>query len=132
MSDSENHLPHDRDDIAPGITGTLEEEGIAGAVQGYIIGLVLAVVLTVISFYIAGTNVIYGPVIPLALLVLAIAQMGVHLVFFLHITSGPENTNNTLALMFGVLIVVLVIGGSVWIMANLNANMTLMPMMMRP
>jgi cytochrome o ubiquinol oxidase subunit IV len=61
-----------------------------------------------------------------ALVVLAIAQMGVHLVFFLHITSGPDNTNNVLALAFGVLIVVLLLGGSLWIMAHLNHNM--MPM----
>ncbi len=51
---------------------------------------------------------------------LAIAQMGVHLVFFLHITTGPDNTNNVLALAFGVLIVFLVVAGSLWIMANLN------------
>ena len=48
---------------------------------------------------------------------------GVHLVFFLHITTGPDHTNNVLALAFGVLIVTLVIGGSLWIMANLNSNM---------
>ncbi len=47
---------------------------------------------------------------------LAIAQMGVHLVFFLHITSGPDNTNNVLALAFGVLIVFLVMIGTIWIM----------------
>ena len=56
----------------------------------------------------------------MALVVLAIAQMGVHLVFFLHITTAPDNTNNVLALAFGVLIVALVIGGSLWIMDNLN------------
>jgi cytochrome o ubiquinol oxidase subunit IV len=55
--------------------------------------------------------------------VLAVAQIGVHLVFFLHITTAPDNTNNILALAFGVLIVVLIIGGSLWIMANLNRNM---------
>jgi cytochrome o ubiquinol oxidase operon protein cyoD len=49
--------------------------------------------------------------------------MGVHVVFFLHLTTGPDNTNNALALAFGVLIVTLVIGGSLWIMANLNHNM---------
>ena len=54
---------------------------------------------------------------------LAIAQMGVHLVFFLHITSGPDNTNNVLALAFGVLIVFLVMIGTIWIMAHLDANM---------
>ena len=59
-----------------------------------------------------------SPSIPVALAVLAIAQMGVHLVFFLHITTGPDNTNNVLALAFGVLIVLLVIAGSLWIMAT--------------
>jgi cytochrome o ubiquinol oxidase operon protein cyoD len=49
--------------------------------------------------------------------------MGVHLVFFLHITSGPDNTNNVLALAFGVLIVFLVMIGTIWIMAHMNANM---------
>ena len=50
--------------------------------------------------------------------------MGVHLVFFLHITTGPDSTNNVLALAFGVLIVFLVLGGSLVIMADLNQNMT--------
>ena len=44
--------------------------------------------------------------------------MGVHLVFFLHITTAPDNTNNVLALAFGVLIVFLVIAGSLWIMSQ--------------
>ena len=47
----------------------------------------------------------------------------VHLVFFLHITTGPDNTNNVLALAFGVLIVLLVVVGSAWIMTNLNDNL---------
>ena len=72
-----------------------------------------------------------SPAIPVALIVLAIAQMGVHLVFFLHITTGPDNTNNVLALAFGVLIVFLVIGGSLWIMANLNHNMRPMDQLMQ-
>jgi len=63
--------------------------------------------------------------------VLAIAQMGVHLVFFLHITTGPDNTNNVLALAFGVLIVLLVMCGSLWIMANLNHNMMPMDQLMQ-
>jgi cytochrome o ubiquinol oxidase operon protein cyoD len=50
--------------------------------------------------------------------------MGVPLVFFLHITTGPDNANNVLAqLAFGVLIVTLVVAGSLWIMTNLNDNM---------
>jgi cytochrome o ubiquinol oxidase subunit IV len=91
----------------------------------YTTGLILAVILTATSFWVANTSLLWGPGIPLGLAVLAIAQMGVHLVFFLHITTGPDNTNNVLALAFGVLIVALVVGGSLWIMANLNDNMML-------
>jgi cytochrome o ubiquinol oxidase subunit IV len=64
--------------------------------------------------------------VALGLAVLAIAQMGVHLVFFLHITTGPESANNVLALAFGVLIVFVVVAGSIWITTDMNQNM-LMP-----
>jgi cytochrome o ubiquinol oxidase operon protein cyoD len=57
----------------------------------------------------------------------AVAQMGVHLVFFLHVTTGPDNTNNVIALAFGVLIVLLVIAGSIWIMGHLDHNMMMDP-----
>ncbi len=112
-------------DIAPG-DEHLGGGGIGERVLGYLAGLGLAILLTATSFFVAGTDLVWQPSIPVALVVLAIAQMGVHLVFFLHITTGADNTNNVLALAFGVLIVVLVIGGSLWIMANLNHNM--MPM----
>ena len=89
----------------------------------YTIGLVLAVILTAVSFWAANTTLLWPPGVALGLAVLAIAQMGVHLVFFLHITTGPDNTNNVLALAFGILIVMLVMVGSLVIMASLNANM---------
>jgi len=89
----------------------------------YTIGLALAVILTATSFWVANTSLLWAPGIPLGLAVLAIAQMGVHLVFFLHITTGPDNTNNVLALAFGILIVFLVVVGSLWIMSNLNDSM---------
>jgi cytochrome o ubiquinol oxidase operon protein cyoD len=92
----------------------------------YTTGLFLAVLLTATSFWVVNTSLLWGPGVPLGLTVLAIAQMGVHLVFFLHITTAPDSTNNVLALAFGILIVFLVIAGSLWIMANLNDNM--MPM----
>ena len=51
--------------------------------------------------------------------------------FFLHINTAPDNTNNILALAFGVLIVALVIAGSLWIMDHLNQNMMPMHQMMQ-
>lgn len=110
------------DDVAPGAMEAADHS-IRDGIQGYLIGLALAIMLTVASFYIVHTPLIWGPGIPVALVVLAIAQIGVHLVFFLHITTAPDNTNNVLALAFGVLIVALVIVGSLWIMNHLNQNM---------
>ena len=116
---------HRAADRAPGFEPR-DAHDIGVAIGGYLVGLALASGLTIASFYLAASNFLWGPSIPVALIVLAIAQMGVHLVFFLHITTGPESTNNVLALAFGVLIVFLVIAGSLWIMANLNGHM--MPM----
>jgi cytochrome o ubiquinol oxidase operon protein cyoD len=96
----------------------------------YVVGLGLAVRLTGVSFWVASTSVLWGPGVATGLVVLAIAQMGVHLVFFLHITSGPDNANNVLALAFGVLIVFLVMIGTIWIMAHMNTNMMPNPDMM--
>jgi cytochrome o ubiquinol oxidase subunit IV len=117
-----------RDDRASGDGATPPEPKaeIMSGVLIYTTGLVLAVILTATSFWAANTSVLWAPGIPTGLAVLAIAQMGVHLVFFLHITTGPDNTNNVLALAFGILIVTLVVAGSLWIMTNLNGNM--MPM----
>ena len=111
------------DDTAPGDqeSGTHD---VAGAIRNYLIGFVLAAALTAGSFWVAsGTGLVYTPGVPMALAAFAVAQMGVHLAFFLHITTGPDNINNVLALAFGVLIVGIVIAGSLWIMYHLNANM---------
>ena len=124
------HLDPQDFDTAPGDELSSEYEFGSG-LRGYLIGLALAVALTAASFWAPQTGLIWGPGIPVALVVFAIAQMGVHLVFFLHITTGPDNTNNVLALAFGLLIVFLVVGGSVWIMSHLNANMPPMDQIMR-
>jgi cytochrome o ubiquinol oxidase operon protein cyoD len=100
------------------------EESLSHGFRNYLIGLGLAAALTVASFWVAsGTSLLYVPGVPMALAALAIAQMGVHLVFFLHITTGPDNLNNALALALGVLIVGIVIAGSLWIMYHMNMNM---------
>jgi cytochrome o ubiquinol oxidase operon protein cyoD len=117
--------PGDSLDRAPGDT-IASAAGLREGIRAYCIGLALAVVLTLASFWAAHSQLIYGPAVPVAIAVLAFAQMGIHLVFFLHITTGPDNTNNVLALAFGVLIAALIIFGSIWIMAHLNSH--LMPM----
>jgi cytochrome o ubiquinol oxidase operon protein cyoD len=122
MTEDENNLL----DVAPG----QPHSNIMSETLAYVIGLALALLLTGVSFWVASTSVLWGPGVAVGLVVLAIAQMGVHLVFFLHITSGPDNTNNVLALAFGVLIVFLVMVGTIWIMAHMNANMGVSPELM--
>jgi cytochrome o ubiquinol oxidase operon protein cyoD len=116
-----------REDHAP---GDEPEESAGHWVANSNLGLGFSVVLTIAAFVIAGSHVVWGPAVPVALLVLAIAQMGVHLVFFLHVTTGPDNTNNVLALAFGVLVVFLIVAGSVWIMNHLSHNMAPMDQLM--
>jgi cytochrome o ubiquinol oxidase subunit IV len=125
-----NEIEHEADDVGPGFMEAADHTVWEG-IQGYVIGFILAVALTAASFFVVSTDLIWQPAIPVALAVLAVAQIGVHLVFFLHITTAPDNTNNILALAFGVLIVALIIGGSLWIMANLNHNMMPMPQMIQ-
>ena len=108
-------------DRAP--SDTTSDASLREGIRSYCLGLALAIILTVASFWAARTHLIYGPAVTMAIAVFAFAQMGIHLVFFLHITTGPDNTNNILALAFGVLITLLIIFGSIWIMANLDHNM---------
>ena len=113
-------------DVAPG----QPHDSVFSETLSYVIGLALALLFTGVSFWVASTSTLWGPGVAVGLVVLAIAQMGIHLVFFLHITSGPDNVNNVLALAFGVLIVFLVMIGTMWIMAHMDANMAPGPDMM--
>ena len=115
---SAGDLDRHQTDVAPG--EEFAQEDIGRGIRGYLIGLALASLLTVCSFAIVHAKFVWAPAMPVAVIVFAIAQMGVHLVFFLHITTGPDNTNNVIALAFGVLIVLLVVLGSLWIMTHLN------------
>ena len=108
------------------VPGLPEKRSIALEARGYLLGLALAALLTIASFWADQTREIYASGIAMALLVLAVAQIGIHLIFFLHITTDPDNTNNILALAFGALIVCLIVFGSLWVMLHLNH--TLMPM----
>ena len=121
MSTAATTNEHRHDDVAPGDEHDASQD-ISKRVVSYLVGFVLAALLSAVSFYMTHSTLVWAPSIPIALSVLAIAQMGVHLVFFLHITTGPDNTNNVLALAFGLLVVFLVVGGTVWIMSNLNRH----------
>ena len=97
----------------------------------YLLGLALAIGLTLASFGAAISHVIWGPGLPVFLAVLAVAQMGVHLVFFMHVNATEEGENTVLALGFGIFIVLLVVFGSLIIMHNLSHFMPSMDQLMK-
>jgi cytochrome o ubiquinol oxidase operon protein cyoD len=99
--------------------------------RSYLIGLLYAVPLTAASFWAATTSFVYAPAVPVLLATLAIAQMGVHVAFFLHISSAPDQTSNFLALAFGVFVTGLIVFGSMMIMSHLNHNMMSMDQLMK-
>jgi cytochrome o ubiquinol oxidase subunit IV len=121
---------HNIGDAPPGLIDA-EDRTINQRIASYLIGFVIAAILTVGSFFLLGENLVWGPAIPVAIAVLAVAQIGIHLVFFLHVTTAPDNTNTVMALGFGVLIVALIIAGSIWIMGHLNQNMAPMDQIMQ-
>ena len=108
------------DHVAGQPPSEIEHPTLRSELRGYITGLLLAAALTAAAFWALDEHVIYGPGIVMAVIVLGLAQVGVHLVFFLHLT---DNTNNALALAFGVLFVSFVFFGSIWVMYHMNHNM---------
>ena len=126
MDERDGRHEHSDDSETPG-----ESPGWKRGLVKALLGLAASIVLTLASFWAAGTHLVWGPGVPVLLAALAIGQMGVHLVFFLHVSSGPEGTNTILALAFGVFVVALVVFGSLIIMANLDAGMAGLDGLMR-
>ena len=98
-----------------------------GSLRGYLTGFVLAAILTIIPFRLVLGHVIASPQATIVIVLgLAALQIVVHMIFFLHLDTRSENGWNMLAFIFTVVLVVIVLGASVWVMYNENANM--MPM----
>lgn len=94
-----------------------------GSLKEYIVGLILSIVLTAVPFGIVMTEAMTGTPAVLVILVCAVAQVLVQLVFFLHMNTSSEQLWNTSSAIFVVLLVAILIVGSIWIMAHLNHNM---------
>lgn len=99
-------------------------------IASYTVGLALALVLTLAAFSLVfertqASLIKQSPAIFIpAILVLAMIQLVVQLVFFLHIGQGKESRWN--AAMFGFTFtgILVVVVASIWIMNHLNYNMT--------
>ena len=105
-----------------------EEDPLAHAsLHGYLLGFALAAILTAIPFFIVMANVFSSSrVTGLVLLALAIVQIVVHVIYFLHVDFQSEGGWNMLSIVFTLVLAVIALSGSIWIMYHLDHNM--MPM----
>lgn len=90
-----------------------------GAVSSYIVGFVLAVILTVIPFYMAMKSTPNFFI----LVVFAVVQIIVHVVCFLHINGSQAQRWNLMTFIFAVVVILIIVIGSVWVMENTMQNM---------
>lgn len=94
-----------------------------GSVKEYVVGLILSIVLTVIPFYLVITGVWSDFATVLAIVVTAVAQVLVQMVFFLHMNGSSSQSWLTISAVYTVFILVCVIIGSIWIFEHLNHNL---------
>jgi cytochrome o ubiquinol oxidase operon protein cyoD len=109
---------HDHDDDAHGT------DAMHFSVRGYLTGFLLSLVLTAIPFWLVMAKAIPGSTATaVVILAFAVAQIFVHMVYFLHLDTKSEGGWNLLSLIFALVLVVIVLSGSMWVMHHLDANM---------
>ncbi|GAB3788969.1 cytochrome o ubiquinol oxidase subunit IV [Dyella agri] len=124
---AQQHDPRRGESHTPG----LENQRTHGSFGGYVVGYIAAMLLTIAAFVMAPSTNMAPFSIEAGLAVLAIAQMLVHLIFFLHINTAPVQKTNVMAFAATMLIIAIVVIGSMWIMAHLNHNMVPMSQVMQ-
>lgn len=94
-----------------------------GTVKSYITGFILSVILTVIPFWLVMEHSLPKPTIIMIIVALAVVQIIVQLVYFLHMNTKSEEGWNFISMVFTILIIAILVVGSLWVMFHLNSNM---------
>jgi len=103
--------------------------GLHLTLDGYLIGFGLSVILTAIPFGLVISGVLESKnATAFAITILAVAQILVHMVYFLHLDPRSEGGWNLMALIFTAVILIIALTGSLWIMYHLQQNMAPMNM----
>ncbi|HHJ1296341.1 cytochrome o ubiquinol oxidase subunit IV [Pseudomonas sp. P1B16] len=98
-------------------------EGNHGSVKSYMVGFVLSIILTAIPF-----GLVMFPSLPknltvLVVVAMAVIQVVVHLVYFLHMDRSQEQRSNVSTFLFTAMVIALLVGLSLWIMFNIHIEM---------
>ena len=122
------HAEHAHDDHAHGHDDHGNDHASHGTRGSYLKGFFLSVLLTAVPFWAVMTGAFKDPsTAALVIMLFAVLQIIVHMIYFLHMNTKSENGWTLMALIFTVILVVIVLAGSLWVMYHMNVNM--MPQM---
>lgn len=94
------------------------------AMNSYVIGFVLSIIFTLVPYFIVVRNLLENVNLVYAVVGFGVAQLLVQVIFFLHLSKKSKPHWNMIVFVFTTLIVAILVGGSLWVMNNLNYNMT--------
>ena len=116
------HVDHGHDDHGHG-----DDHASHGTRGSYLKGFFLSVLLTAVPFWAVMTGAFKDPsTAALVIMLFAVLQIIVHMIYFLHMNTKSENGWTMMALIFTIILVVITLSGSIWVMYHMNTNM--MPM----
>lgn len=113
LADHHHHDGHDDHDDGPHST-----------LSGYVTGFILSVILTAIPFWLVMADIITDRT--MGVLVLggfAMAQIVVHMIFFLHMNGKVQGGWTMVSAIFTIVFLAIVIAGTLWVMFHMNKNM---------
>lgn len=114
---AESHAAHDAGH------GHGEDGHAHGSLRGYLVGFFLSVVLTAVPFWLVMGEVLDSKQLTgFIVMALAVVQIVVHMVYFLHMDTRSEQGWTMMALIFTLIVVVIALSGSLWVMYHLNTN----------
>jgi cytochrome o ubiquinol oxidase operon protein cyoD len=121
---SQSHAPHDAAHAHDAHDGAPQ---VHFSLRGYVTGFLLSVVLTAVPFWLVMAKVLPSATVTgIVLVAFAVAQILVHMVYFLHLDARSEGGWNLLSVMFTLVLLLILLAGTLWVMHHMNANM--MPM----
>ena len=94
-----------------------------GTVKSYIIGFVLSLLLTFGSFGLVMSGALSHTITIIGVVALCVLQLLVQLVYFLHMGASKSARDNLPTFVFTVMIIAIIVGGSAWVLYNMNVNM---------
>lgn len=87
-----------------------------------VIGYILSLTLVAGMYRLVVRHHLAGSVLTWTVFGLGVVQALLQLVFFLHLGMESKPHWNSITFLFAVLVIIIIIGGSMWIMQNLNYN----------